>query len=661
MARLAGRCRCVSARAVPACAALLFAFGALARLSAQLTPPTAAKLAMKSVPQVPNATAVYLLREELTDEHAYEFSVHYRIKILTEGGKDLANVELAPIPDNSRLEDFQARTIEPDGTIVPFTGKPGERFVAKFSGASVKVKWFSLPQVQIGSILEYRYRVQSVYSRPEWLLQSSLFAMTEHFHFRPSDLLPNISWTPILPSGATVVRGNAVDQASGAVVKYGDNELDLVAHNVPPLVEEDYMPPMNSLSYRVEFFYTPSRTIGEFWQKQGEAWALDNDKFIGPGKQVRNTVATLIQPADTDEQKLRKLYAYVMTFENSDFTRSRSRQENKAEGLKEVKSTENILEQKRGSGDQLTYLFVAMVRAAGLKAYLMDVADRSRRIFNPAFLSFGQLDDLIAIVPLDGKEIYLDPGQRYCAFGQLAWQHYVTRGLREGVGGAALAATPAAPYSDSSVTRTADLTLEEDGSATGPVIVKYGGAPALRWRQAALFGDEASLSEALRADLEQHMPPGLEIRVTGVVNLTDFNKPLIVHYAIRGSVAAATGKRIIMPASLFEAGSRPHFTAARRELPVDMHYPMMTQDAVRISYPKALMLESAPPTATGSIAGAAQFKMSSKAEPGSVTLYRDVTVAHVFFTPAQYPELRTFYTKLDTGQSESLILTRATP
>ena len=105
-----------------------------------------------------------------------------------------------------------------------------------------------------------------------------------------------------------------------------------------------------------------------------------------------------------------------MKLENTDFTREHTDAEEKAQGLNDVHNTDDIWKRKRGNDDQLAKLFVAMARAAGLKAYLAAVTDRDRNIFLTGYLSLSQFDDYIAIVNVDGKEQFFDPGARYCPY-----------------------------------------------------------------------------------------------------------------------------------------------------------------------------------------------------------------------------------------------------
>ncbi len=640
--------------------------------AAQFQPPVPSELAMTSIPQVPGAPAVILYKEQTAEDKLHMWSYYARIKVLTEGGKDYANIELPYFVEEAgvTIDSIVGRTIQPDGTIVAFNGKPYDKLIVKSSDTTIRAKVFTLPQVQVGSILEYRYKFRfsdGWYLSPEWYLQSDLYTMKAHYNWLPSTYFTSgdmstpehVAWAPTLPKGVQVVETNTSTSSLGASNGAPQVHLSLDVHDLPPIPKEHLMPPEDSVAYRVQFYYTAAKTPLEYWIKAGKGWSKDRDKFIDPKSSVRTSVTSIVQPSDTQEQKVKKIYDFVMTLENTDFTRAHSAQEEKAGGLKTVSSSEDILLRKRGSSDQLAQLFVAMVRAAGIKAYLTAVSDRSQRTYNPFFLSLRQLDDYIAVVSIDGKDVYLDPGTRFCTFRHLSWKHALTGGIRQTDTGIEVINTPPEPYSATQAKRIADLTLNDRGEAAGTVTLTYTGDAALNWRQEALRGDDTSLNGDLRRHLEQELPGGMEVRVTDVSNLADPDKPLVIQYEVKGLIGAATGKRLLVPASLFEANSRPQFTAAKRELAVDMHYPEIVQDAVRVKYPASLTVESAPAPDSAKMANAAAYSFSSKTGPSSITLFRNITVGKTFFGPDEYPDLKAFYGKLDTKQGESLVLTRA--
>jgi len=82
-------------------------------------------------------------------------------------------------------------------------------------------------------------------------------------------------------------------------------------------------------------------------------------------------------------------------------------------GIKLNAGVEDVLQQRSGDHDDLNRLFVAMVRAAGSAASLMLVPNREHNLFVPTLLSMSQFDAEIAIVRLDGKDVFLDPGTKF--------------------------------------------------------------------------------------------------------------------------------------------------------------------------------------------------------------------------------------------------------
>jgi hypothetical protein len=651
-------------RLLIAAAGVLGLAGGTSSLGAQeWRAPTAEELSMTSIPQVPGAPAAILYREEKTEDDTSTTSYYVRLKVLTDRGKDYANVELPYYAGRvgTIVAAIDGRTIHPDGTVVPFTGKPYDKLIERSTGVHMKAKVFTMPSVEVGSILEYRYKLhleRHYVGEPEWYIQGDLYVRKARYVWRPTNqyvvtgrgtLTGRVAWTPILPPGAEVKQ----------MQKGGEQlEFDLDVHDVPPVPVEDDMPPAQSLSYQVLFYYTPYGSASEYWANEGKEWSKDIDKFIGSSGAVKDYVRTVVADSDTDDVKARKLYAAVMTLDNESFSRVRSAAEIDDPGFRELR-TEDILKRKWGNKGQLTGLFVAMARAAGLKAYVMGVADRDKRIWNPNVTSLRQLDDWIAIVEIGGKEVYFDPGERYCEAEHLAWKHTLAGGLRQTDKGAALAATPGESYKSTKVLRIADLKLDDQGVASGSVSISFTGDPALAWRQKALQSDETTVNEDLVKDLQTMLPSGVEVKLTQVANLADYDKPLKAVYEIRGAVGSSTGKRFLLPADLFEANTKPKFLEAKRETPVDLHYSRQVQDVMRVTLPDGLTIESTPDDDKQSFANKALFEVKAKRAPASVTSYRTVMLAMPIFLSDDYDGLRTFYNKLDAKDQETIVLTRA--
>jgi hypothetical protein len=636
--------------------------------------PTPEELSMTSLPGYPGAAAVVLFREQITEDNLHVVNHYERIKILTEDGKKYANIELGFVSttddsdygsNGKTLSEIEGRTIHADGTIIPFTGKPYLKVIEKERGIKFQQKIFTLPDVEVGSIIEYRYATRigdNNFESPDWLIQGELYVKAAHYVWHPTTKelvdskerpINSISWFPILPPGVQLVHTQLPASSSfdGAPQTY-----EVTVKDVPPTVKEEFMPPIASFSYRVMFNFTAYRTGADFWKEEGKDWSKRMDSFANPNGELKAATQTIVAGATTDDEKLKKIYAVVMTLENTRFTREREQREDKADGGSKVKSAADVLTHKRGTATQLTELFVGMARAAGFKAYMMYVPDRSIEIFTPQWLNFSQFDDLIAIVNVGGKEVFFDPGWRYTAYGQLAWEHTFISGLRQIDGGTGFATTPGADYKVNRTTRVANLTMNEKGEVEGKVDLTFMGNAALGWRHTALNGDEESLKRELRESLEAKIPKTLEVTLGQIEGLTDYENPLIVHYDVKGTLGTSTGKRLVLPADFFLAGSKATFPDEKRQESVYFQYSRITQDALRLKLPSNFTVEATPDNAKFNLTGEEAYGLNVSSDASSFTTRRDHIQSEILVPQPQYEALRKFYVQFEAKDQESVVL-----
>ncbi|HVW69926.1 MAG TPA: DUF3857 domain-containing protein, partial [Steroidobacteraceae bacterium] len=147
-------------------------------------PVTREELAMTQDPKAPGAPAVYLYREVNRDDSGDSEDFYARIKILTEEGRERANVHIAYGTARDSIRSIRARTIRPDGSIANFDGTVYDRPVVSGQDSKWMEKTFTLPDVQVGSIIEYRYRRQLAWMYiydSHWILSDDLFTHSARF------------------------------------------------------------------------------------------------------------------------------------------------------------------------------------------------------------------------------------------------------------------------------------------------------------------------------------------------------------------------------------------------------------------------------------------------------------------------------------------------
>jgi hypothetical protein len=653
--------------------ALLLAFASSPLfVRAQFQAPTPDELKMTADPQAPGSDAVYLYYEEIDNDPLHYQSIYARIKVLTEKGKELATVELPYVQGNWKISDVSGRTIHPDGSIYPLTGKPEDLLSEKVGDLQLKRKVFTLPNVEVGSILEYRYQIRyddDHFSSPSWEIQKPYFVHKAHYQFLPFEAFMAGSAARQSNLYLTDERGRTVNTLiwwkrlpPGVDVKTdigGHYSVDVT--DVPAIPDEEWMPPIDSYLYKVLFYYKAAGNATEFWVNEAKYWQKDVDHFAEPSKAIHAAVDGLLAPGDSDTDKARKLYAAVQALDNTDFSRVRSESEMKQLKIKAAKRAEDTWSQKSGSSDDIALLYLAMLRAAGLTAYAMKVVDRSERDFDPGYMDFDQLSDTLVVLSVAGKDTVLDPGEKMCPFGVLSWKHANVRGIRESPQGLGIGQTPAQNYPDNSTERTADLTLDEHGGIRGSGSIVMVGQAALHWRQIALENDTDEVKKRFDKELESIFPDGVEAHVNHFLGLDQPDVNLIAMIDIKGSLGTSMSKRLLLPGFLFDTRARVPFANQEKRLEaVDMHYPERVTDIVNYDLPAGMTVEGAPQDNKVVWAGHAVYVVKSQSSPGKLTIANSEARGFDLATPDQYQDLRGFYQKVAAADQEQVVLSQTT-
>ena len=609
--------------------------------------------------------AIILYHEETADDMTRHRYVYKRLKVLTEKGKDRASVEIPYDAKYVGISDVRARTIAPDGTITPLAGKAFDSTIVKAQGVKYLAKTFTLPNVQVGSIIEWKYTEywDSYVFAPHWILQDDLLTKRAKFAF-----------VPLFKQNHYVEdsRGQILDRVyysliglppNTAIKTTANNRMELELKDIPAFEAEDYEPPADLLKMRVDFYYGTDK-MGkpqEFWKGEGKYWSKEVDKFAGHSAAVAAAVGQAVSPTDTADQKARKIYAYVQKIKNLTFiSREGALEELLSRESREKRTVDDVLKANEGYRDEIARLYWAMARAANLEAYMMRVSDRDEYFFQENVPNSSQLTSEIVIVMVDGKEIFLDPGTALCPFGHLAWQHTSTQGIRQiAGGGTALANTPRPDYKDAISKRVGNITISEDGSAKGTIGIGWAGEEALVHRLRGLKTDDAGRKKELEDELKAMLPNGANVDLVSATGWDDAEKQLSATFKVEiPSYSSSAGKRMLVPTNLFESRNRQPFAHGDRKQPVYFNFPYYLMDETTIIFPPSFQVENLPevqPVQTDY----ALYTMTDIKVRNSVKINRTYIMGGIAFHQNEYANLRKFFEGVNAGDTQSLVLTSA--
>ena len=651
--------------------------------------PTKEELQMTSDPKAPGAEAVYLFRQIEMDNYSHYISSYARIKVLTEKGKEWATVEF---PYNSEIYGtpiIEGRTIHSDGTVIPLSGKVEDFLVLKKYKGHEKTAVFQLPGVEVGSILEYKWILPIEYwlsiseerahegfiigigyaspalfaNLPPWDIQQKIFVHREHFYLNPynidtppthgepalpsgfadSDQPGNLEFNQRLPKGATIVRSLK-----------GDYTLDV--EDVPAIPNEEFAPPAINQAFYVELYIKPQVSIDAFWKAAIGRWTYRLTDYVSEGGGIKEAAAQITAGAATPEAKARKLYDAVQALDNTDYMLDKIKDERNI--IRKFKKAHDIWSEKRGSSEDITGLYLALARAAGLNVDGLQVANRDRRIFNPSLFSLRQLGDYLVVLHIDGKDIYLDPGEKLCPFGQLNWKHTLAGGIQENAKGPVY--TPPNATKDAITVHAADLTLDAQGGITGTVKIQMNGPAALHWRQLNLTSDPEEVRKQLNESLSALLPQGITGEVNKIQGLETAEGFVSVSAKVSGLLGSSTGKRLLLPGFFFSTGAHQQFVAEeKREIAVDLHYAEQVIDDAVYHLPAGFTVESAPTPAQLPWPEHATLVVKTAPGAGVIDIRHTFQRAFVLLEAKEYPALREYYQKIAASDQQQLVLVKA--
>jgi hypothetical protein len=614
------------------------------------------ELKMTSLPETPGAPAVILYREVDRDDsnaqtpHEYNY---VRTKIFTDDGRKYADAEIPFVKDRYTIINIRARTIHPDGSIVDFDGKVYEKEIVKARGLKYLAKTFTFSDVQPGSIIEYHYMIdfkEDYLFDSHWILSDELYTRSAKFTLKPyRQWALRWSWPNGLPMNS-----------KPPVQDKGQNGLiHMEGANIPAFQVEDDMPPENAMKFRVDFNY--SEELGEsdpdkYWRKEGKKMNDLVEGFVNKKKAMEEAVAQTVSPGDAPEVKLQKIYERVQKIRNTDYEVEKTEQEQKRAHEKGASTVEDVWRKGYGASDEITLLFLAMARAAGMDASVIQAATREDHFFSKQLMKARDLHTYVVLVKLNGKELYFDPGSAFNPYAMLPWEEAGTEGLKLDKDGGTWVTTANPDSSTSRIERKAQMKLTQEGSLEGKLTVTYSGEEALQRRVEERNEDDTSKKKVLEDDVRAAIPATIEVELTNKPDWTSSAATMVAEFDLKvPGWCGGAGKHAMMEPGIFGATEKHVYEHTERVYPLYFHYMSKKVDDVTIELPLGWQVSSVPkPNLVD--AKLMLYSMQVDSNNGTLHLQRTLKSDLTVLEQKQYPILRKFYSVVRTGDEEQIVL-----
>jgi transglutaminase-like putative cysteine protease len=615
-------------------------------------PITDTERALKSVQEAPNAPGVVLFRNG--EFHMRDFSkgdpssrltIHGRIKILTEGGKRLGEIEI-PYSADVRLSGFEGRTVLPDGKLVPLPADAKfERRLSKTRKLYVSAVAF--PAVQVGAILDYRFDLffDSIYLLEPWYFSGELPTLhSEIVYLIPKPMAVQTWRRDPFALGIKLEKGNSI---LGVRVRAWADQL-------PPVPDELYQLPLRDLAAQIVLL--PTRWTDEFESlKLMESWAATSellldfyDDAIRKDGNASSKAKELARTGKTARERAAALYRFV---------RDQIETEERDNVVPvEGRNAGSTLAKGRGDSADKSLLLIAMLGAVKIPARPVWAAERGRGLVDPALANPEWFNRVLVAAELDGQRVLLDPSDRALGFGQLDAHFEGTFVLLPDKKKPEAQVLPETPFDQSRRQATLKLAIDDKGVVTGTgtlLLTGHHSTERIGWQENA----EKTASAWKDWLAERHK----EFAISDVkVAESPEDRKVEVSWTLAQREEEALGDELsLSPSRPLGPAAQPFpLGMATRRSPILFDYGDRDDVELELRWPEGWKVEAQPHEAHFETAGLAfSAEVAVKPEEHTLSYKRRLDVGKkLFATREECEAVRALYEAAAKSDAEALVL-----
>jgi hypothetical protein len=643
---------------------LLLAFCALNAVAQTSEPnlkwgkPTDEELNMTEYPNDKDADAVELCR--LVDVNYNwvnnSFRVYYRVKcrlkVLKPEGKHVGDqsISIHTGEGNHRNEivaGLKAATYNMENGKMVKTKMESSMVHEEQLDKTTKLIKFSLPQVRVGSVIEYEYRIESdyFYNLRDWYAQKNIpvvyskyeLAVPEWFSF-------NIDQTGM---NQLEYKNNSTSMA------IGDTHLNVkedifIARNLPALKDDDYVwcaeDYGTKITHELKGIYVPGAVYKDYTSKWEDIdkTLLEDDEFGGRIKKsspLKDEILSAGIPAISDPQE-RAAACWQMLKKkvkwNGDYAFW-------------AKSGSKVLKEGTGTNADINFLYINMLRDAGIEAYPVVMRLRNHGRLPLSHASLKYLSSFVVGIQLnDTTATYMDASVEDGYLNVLPPRLLteMARTVRKGKQGEWVNLLKNAQSAETTIIQA---TINDEGIISGSKQTNCVGEAAAslrkKWRTAKDSIDVIhQMQERDEMEITQYQIEGRHDFSPTVRETINFTKS-----------CTTAGDLIYLNPLVFVPWQKNPFTTDTRNLPVEFPYSQRENLNVTLTIPEGWEVEEVPQPIILKFDGITARIGIRQMDNVLLTQY-SLNTKRTFFSQQQYQDLKSFIDKLIESNKKIITL-----
>ncbi|SDS02528.1 protein of unknown function [Polaribacter sp. KT25b] len=602
------------------------------------------------------ATAVVLYEHaniyiDVNNDYNTRTDFYFRIKILDKTAFDLANISIH-LFKKKRLLDVKARTynLTEIGTIEKIALSE-DKIYTKDASENWTTKNFTLPNIKVGSVIEYSYSIISPYlGIDDWLFQSDIPKIKSEFD---AAILGNYKYK-IRITGYLKLDKDDVSVKKKCIYIQGLGEGDCAIYSygiddIPAFEEEDYMLSKKNYLSRLSFdleTYTSSRGVIEnyttTWKEADKKLKkiFLNNQTSKKSFFKKNIPEEILNIKD-DLEKAKSIYTFIQ----NRFTWNEEYWNDQDEKIKQA------FNDKSGSAGEINLSLYNSLKVAKINANLIILSTRNNGIPTTLFPVIFDFNYVIVKTVINGVDYYLDATNKYLPFGQIPERCLNGKARLIDYSGESNW-VELKPKMSSLKNITAILNLNEDGFLDGELKIRSLGYEASKKREKINLLTEDSYLEAFEGDNSD-----VEVEDYKVNFKDELEKPLQEFFKIKMFLDNELANKIRINPFFFDRLKRNPFKLKERNYPVDFGYPRKNNFALSITIPDNYKITKIPESVAFSLPNnGGLFVLRSKVVKNKITLYVRMSINKQIYSTDEYFALKDFFNQIISAEKSVIIL-----
>jgi transglutaminase-like putative cysteine protease len=580
-------------------------------------------------------------------------SRHKRIKIFKTDALDKGNIFIPYYTKSEGVSDIDIMVYGADGTK---TKVKSENIFNEKLNEGVSAKKIFIPNLQIGSIIEYRYQLESsdILTPDQWFFQTDVPVRLSRFEFvYPEDFeyvsVRFYNAKPVLD----VARVTNVETGRG----FGNSKLvqSVTCFEYLPAVKpEPYITTIKDhqthIGFQLKSYLAQNGMVVPVFADWKEA-AKNLEGNISFGDQYKNARyydniteafaasggASLTSPAEVAQAAIKFLGQIVWNGSYHIYPTDRSI--NKA------------FEKKIGSSADKNLALVAILRDRGFKAYPILVSTRNHGGYIEGYPILDQFNSVIVGL-VNGTDLTI-----YDATSQFNSANIIDNAHSNYYGWMLDKANPGwVEVKPTTRTETVlyNASLTTDLELIGKMSMRLGGQAGVSFRKQHLETPSGAFLK------KRYTDQFVEVAIDSInVESADVTKPVSLNYTAKFTNAAQkVGEVIYLPIMVEKFFDKNPFTSLTRNFPVQFPFPMKNEYILNLTIPDGYTVEDLPAgTKLVTYDGGPQFQISSKMNSDTeIQIRMSFSLKDLQYKAELYDAIRNFFSGLDEKQQSQIVL-----